>query len=81
VPSKEYKFALIGVEGSYPVVILGSYNWADSGAYENDENTLIIHGRALARAYYAEWDRLWDTVDLERICNVYRLYVPVVLRC
>jgi hypothetical protein len=30
--------------------------------------------------HYAEWQRLWVTVALERICNVYGVYVPVVLR-
>jgi phosphatidylserine/phosphatidylglycerophosphate/cardiolipin synthase-like enzyme len=34
-----HKFAVLDVEGSDPVVILGAYNWTDSGAYENDENT------------------------------------------
>ncbi len=53
-----HKFAVIDVEGSDPVVILGSYNWTGSGAYDNDENTLIVHDRELARAYYAEWQRL-----------------------
>lgn len=51
--------AIIDVEGSDPIVILGSYNWTDIGAYQNDENTLIIHDQDLAQAYYAEWLRLW----------------------
>ena len=50
--------SVIDVEGSDLTVILGSYNWTDSGAYDNDENTLIIHDRDLARAYYAGWERL-----------------------
>ena len=37
--------------------------------YDNDENTLIIHDRELARAYYAEWQRLWATVPVERVCG------------
>jgi phosphatidylserine/phosphatidylglycerophosphate/cardiolipin synthase-like enzyme len=53
-----HKFAVIDVEGCDPVVILGSYNWTDRGAYSNDENTLIVHDRELARAYRAEWQRL-----------------------
>jgi len=44
---------VIDVEGDDPVVILGSYNWTGSGAYDNDENTLIVYDRDLARAYYA----------------------------
>ncbi len=51
--------AIIDVEGSDPIVILGSYNWADIGACQNDENTLIVHDQDLAQAYYAEWSRLW----------------------
>lgn len=53
-----HKFAVIDVESSDPAVILGSYNWTDSGSFDNDENTLIIHDRYLARVYYQEWKRL-----------------------
>jgi len=49
-----HKFAVIDVEGENPAVILGSYNWTDAGAYDNDENTLIIHDRELARACYTQ---------------------------
>jgi phosphatidylserine/phosphatidylglycerophosphate/cardiolipin synthase-like enzyme len=42
------------------------------GAGVNDENTLIIHDRELARAYYAEWQRLWETVPVGRVCNALR---------
>ena len=52
--ARKMTFAVIDVEGDDPVVILGSYNWTDAGAYDNDENTLIIHDRVLARAHYAE---------------------------
>ena len=68
------------MEGDDPVVILGSYNWTNAGAYDNDENTLIIHDQALAQAYYAEWERLWGTMDPDRICNAHDVYLPVVLR-
>ena len=71
---------MIDVEGSDPTVILGSYNWTAAGAYDNDENTLIIHDRELARTYYAEWQRLWGTVGLNRICNAPEVYLPVVVR-
>ena len=75
-----HKFAVIDVEGDDPIVILGSYNWTESGAYDNDENTLIIHDRALARAYYAEWQRLWSELDLGSMCNPYTVYLPAVVR-
>jgi phosphatidylserine/phosphatidylglycerophosphate/cardiolipin synthase-like enzyme len=63
------RFALIDVEGDDPVVSLGSYNWTGSGSCDNDENAPIIHDHKLARAYYAEWQRLWATLELEDICN------------
>jgi hypothetical protein len=61
-------------------VDLGSYNWTDAGAYDNDENTLIIHDQELARVYYADWERLWATLSLDRICNPAGVYLPVVVR-
>jgi phosphatidylserine/phosphatidylglycerophosphate/cardiolipin synthase-like enzyme len=67
------------MEGDDPVVIVGSYNWTEAGAYDNDENMLIIHDRELARAYYAEWQRLWETVPIERVCNAFEVYLPVVV--
>ena len=69
-----HKFAVIDVEGSDPTVILGSYNWTDSGAYDNDENTLIIHDLDLARAYYAEWQRLWSAL------GPWDVFLPLVMR-
>jgi len=80
LPGKRNKFAVIDVEGDDPVVIVGSYNWTEAGAYDNDEDTLIIHDRELARAYYAEWQGLWATVPAERVCSAVRVYVPVVGR-
>lgn len=81
LPGKvHHKFAVIDVEGDDPTVILGSYNWMDAGAYDNDENTLIIHDRALAQAYYGEWQTLWSAVPLENICNPSATYLPVVSR-
>ena len=74
-----HKFAVLDVEGDDPVVIMGSYNWTDAGAYDNDENTLIIHNWDLARAYYAEWEGLWATLESGDICNAYAVYVPVVM--
>ena len=75
-----HKFAVIDVNGSDPTVILGSYNWTDSGAYDNDENTLIIHDLALAQAYYAEWQRLWSALGEDRLCKPYLIYLPAVAK-
>lgn len=74
-----HKFAVIDVAASDPVVILGSYNWTDSGGYDNDENTLIIHDRALAEAYYAEWQRLWAALGPETLCERIEVYLPLVM--
>jgi phosphatidylserine/phosphatidylglycerophosphate/cardiolipin synthase-like enzyme len=78
-----HKFAVIDVGGSDPRVVLGSYNWTDSGAYDNDENTLIIHDAGLAQAYYAEWQRLWSALGDERLCiggDAYQVFLPMVMR-
>jgi len=81
LPGKvHHKFAVIDVHGSDPTVILGSYNWTVPGAYENDENTLIIHDAALAQAYYEEWQRLWGTLAPERICNEPVVFIPLVAK-
>ncbi len=81
LPGKvHHKFAVIDVAGSDPTVILGSYNWTEAGAYQNDENTLIIHDAALAQAYYQEWARLWGTLEPARICNAPQVYLPLVAK-
>ena len=81
LPGKvHHKFAVIDVEGDDPMVIVGSYNWTNAGAYDNDENTLILHDRELARAYYEEWQRLWATVPVERVCSAFEVYLPTVMR-
>ena len=55
------------------MVVLGSYNWTTAGAYDNDENTR-------QQSYYAEWERLWGTLEPDRICNAYDVYLPVVVQ-
>ena len=74
-----HKFAVIDVDGSDPTVVLGSYNWTASGAYDNDENTLIVHDPALARAYHAEWQRLWDALGVHTLCVSHTVYLPAVM--
>lgn len=63
------KFAVVDVFGDDPVVILGSYNWTQSGAFDNDENTLIIHDAELAEAYYQEYLRLYEAIPNTAICG------------
>ena len=64
-----HKFAVIDVHGTDPRVITGSYNWTAAGAESNDENTLIIHDAATARAYYAEYLRLYQAIPQDAICS------------
>jgi phosphatidylserine/phosphatidylglycerophosphate/cardiolipin synthase-like enzyme len=81
LPGKvHHKFAAIDVEGDDPVVLVGSTNWTVAGAYDHDENTLIVHDRDLARACYAEEQRLWSTVPVERVCSAFEAYLPMIVR-
>jgi phosphatidylserine/phosphatidylglycerophosphate/cardiolipin synthase-like enzyme len=41
------------------IVAMGSFNFSNRAANENDENMLIIHNPDIARAYLEEFDRLW----------------------
>jgi phosphatidylserine/phosphatidylglycerophosphate/cardiolipin synthase-like enzyme len=75
-----HKFAVVDVDGSDPTVILGSYNWSSGGAYENDENTLIIHDATLAQSYYQEYRRLYDHLPDSTLCLGHRVYLPIILR-
>ena len=43
------------------IVVLGSYNFSQNAEKRNDENVLIIHSAAIARAYGAEWQKVWMT--------------------
>ncbi len=63
------KFAVVDVFGDDPIVILGSYNWTASGAFDNDENTLIIHDADLALAYYQEYLNLYKSISDAAICH------------
>jgi len=76
-----HKFMVIDVDGEDPTVITGSMNWSASGAEENDENTLIIHDRAVAQRYYQEWRELWDALDDYTLCwstGIPTLFLPLV---
>ncbi len=42
-------------------VVTGSYNFTQSADKQNDENVLIIHDAAIARAYEVEWEKVWMT--------------------
>ncbi|MBI5645427.1 MAG: lamin tail domain-containing protein [Ignavibacteriae bacterium] len=54
-----HKYALIDVDhtapGADPVTITGSHNWSNAAEFANNENTLGIHNRDVARQYLQEW--------------------------
>ncbi|MGE0706836.1 MAG: phosphatidylserine/phosphatidylglycerophosphate/cardiolipin synthase family protein [Planctomycetota bacterium] len=45
------------------LVCTGSFNFSDSADRENDENMLVLDGRAAARAFVRELDALMSTTD------------------
>lgn len=46
------------------IVVMGSLNFSGNAADSNDENTLIIHNTAIARAYLEEFARRWNESQL-----------------
>jgi phosphatidylserine/phosphatidylglycerophosphate/cardiolipin synthase-like enzyme len=52
-----HKYAYVDhdVPGGSPVVITGSHNWSFNAENINDENTLFIHGNAIANQFHQEW--------------------------
>lgn len=55
------------------IVVLGSFNFSESAAEDNDENVLIIHSQPLAQVYLAELNERWTeavTPPLDELgCN------------
>jgi phosphatidylserine/phosphatidylglycerophosphate/cardiolipin synthase-like enzyme len=41
------------------IVVMGSFNYSNSAANDNDENLLIIHNPVIAQAYLEEFNRRW----------------------
>lgn len=44
-------------------VVAGSMNWTSAGTRSNDENTIIVHSKAIGRVYDAGFARLWGAID------------------
>ncbi len=44
-------------------VVMGSYNFTQNAEKANDENVLILYNADIARAYYAEWQKVWMTAE------------------
>lgn len=80
-----HKFMIIDGQGSNPVVVTGSMNWSAAGDEENDENTLIIQDAAVAQAYLAAFDELYNALGPETLCPVAGggsnlVYLPLVTK-
>lgn len=58
-----HKYAIVdhAVDGSDPLVIVGSHNWSFNAETHNDENTLIIHSASIADQFHQEWQARWTT--------------------
>ena len=61
-----HKVFILDADGPDPVVVLGSANASDNGNRANDENVLVIHDAAVARAYRDEFRRLYGQVAAAR---------------
>lgn len=44
-----------GAPDAAPLVVTGSHNWSNSAEFSNNENTLVLHSRAIALQYLQEW--------------------------
>jgi phosphatidylserine/phosphatidylglycerophosphate/cardiolipin synthase-like enzyme len=45
------------------IVVTGYYNFSKSARTRNDENTLILHSREMARLYVEEFERVWGIAE------------------
>ncbi|RPI92057.1 MAG: hypothetical protein EHM39_13945, partial [Chloroflexi bacterium] len=50
-------------------VVIGSFNFSDSAANQNDENTLIITNPDIAQAYLQEFERRWAEAQTVPLSN------------
>jgi hypothetical protein len=60
-----HKFAIFDYKLPTARVVTGSYNWTLSAQTSNDENTLIIHNKAVAYEFFREFHRNYYGVDPE----------------
>lgn len=62
------KWAVADADSDAATVLFGSMNWTGSGDQDNDENTLVVHDRALATQFHAEFERQWADLPDALIC-------------
>ena len=51
--------AAVGLIIDDSIVVMGSFNFSNNAANDNDENTLIIYNSDIASAYLEEFQRRW----------------------
>lgn len=57
-------------------VVIGSMNWSAVGTSRNDENTLIIRNKKLARELSHYYENLWSSLDFYRYMDPDHLVDP-----
>ena len=83
VGKMHHKFMVIDAAGSDPRVVTGSMNWTGAGNDSNDENTVIYRDSAVASAYTAGFQTMWEALDESTQCTpppAHTLFLPLVLR-
>ncbi len=55
-----HKTMIVDYDQNDAFVVTGSFNWSDNANDNNNENILIIHSKAIAAKYKAEWDQRWN---------------------
>ncbi|MCD4652396.1 hypothetical protein K8T06_00495 [bacterium] len=58
-----HKYAVFDHSTDNACVVTGSYNWTVAAQTKNDENSIIIHDKSIAKAYYDEWYRAYFGAD------------------
>ena len=77
-----HKLMVVDARGRDPAVITGSLNWTAAASERNSENTVIVHGGAVAAAYAAGFQAMWSGISAapcveERAAEI-RLFLPLV---
>jgi len=80
-----HKLMVVDADGTDPAVITGSLNWTAAAGERNSENTVIVHGSAVAATYAAGFQALWSGISAapcveEGAAADSRLFLPLVAR-
>lgn len=75
-----HKFMVIDTDTLTPRTITGSMNWTGAGNKRNNENTLVLHDPAVARAFQEGFDTMWNGSGPETTCRTVRqTYIPMIV--